>query len=75
MKQCYFCRGIIVKKKMRHIHHWGDEIMVFEDVPAEVCSQCGEVYLSPEVLAKMDEVVKNKTTPQKSITIPVFSLS
>ena len=46
MKTCYFCKGEVVKKKIQHVHQWGEKIVLFEDVPAEVCQQCGEIYFS-----------------------------
>ena len=30
MKACYFCQGKVVNKRIRHVHHWGDEIVIFE---------------------------------------------
>ncbi len=74
MKTCYFCQGKVVNKRIRHVHHWGDEIVIFENAPAEVCTQCGEVYLSPEMLEMMDKVTLERTPPDKSIAVPVFSL-
>ena len=74
MKTCYFCQGEVINQRIRHVHHWGDEIIIFENVPAEVCTQCGEVYFSPEVLETMDKDTLEGTPPDKSISVPVFSL-
>ena len=74
MKTCYFCQGEVIKKRIRHVHHWGDELVIFENVLAEVCTQCGEVYFSPEVLETMDKANLERTPPDKSIAVPVFSL-
>lgn len=75
MKECYFCKGKVIKKKIRHVHHWNKEIVIFENVPAEVCTQCGEMYFSPDVLEMMDNAMLEHTTPDKSIEVPVYSLS
>ena len=61
VRTCYFCRGEIIEKKIQHVHQWGEKIVLFEDVPAEVCQQCGEVYFSPEVLERMDAVTIEAT--------------
>ena len=53
----------------------GEKIIVFEDVPAEVCQQCGEVYFSPEVLEKMDAVTMGEEEPKATISVPIFSLA
>ena len=46
MKTCYFCKGEVVEKRIQHVHQWDEKTVIFEDVPAEVCHQCGEVFLA-----------------------------
>ena len=75
MKTCYFCKGEVVQKRIQHVHQWGEKIIIFEDVPAEVCQQCGETYFSPEVLEKMDEVTLGEEKPKATISVPIFSLA
>lgn len=67
MKKCYFCKGKLIQKRINHLHSWGDKIILFEDVEAEVCTQCGEVYFAPEVLKKMDKVVASSFKAKKEI--------
>ncbi len=74
MKRCYVCKGTVVKKKVRHIHAWGEETIIFENVPAEVCTQCGETYFSPEVLEAMDKETREPAVPRKSVVLPVVTL-
>ena len=75
MKTCYFCQGKVINKRIRHVHHWGDEIVIFENVPAEVCSQCGEVLLRPEVLEKMQQLVWSGVAPGRTTQVPVYDLA
>ncbi len=73
MKRCYFCRGEIVEKKIQHIHEWGNKIIIFKDLPAEVCKQCGEVYLSPEVIEKIDiATAKLNRLKKEYVEVPVI---
>jgi len=74
MKTCYFCKGRLACKIIRHVHRWGDRIVIFDDVPAEVCQQCGEIYFSPEVLKLMDEMTLREYKPKAVLPVPVFSL-
>ena len=74
MKKCYFCKGKLIPKKISHLHSWGEKIILFEDVEAEVCSQCGEVYFPPKVLKKMDKVVASSFKAKREIIIPVVSV-
>ena len=52
----------------------GDKLVIFDDTPAEVCSQCGETYFSPEVLEMMDKATLDGTPPDRELAVPVFSL-
>lgn len=71
---CYFCGGKIEKKKIDHIHKWGDKIYLFKGVSAEVCTQCGETYFDSVELQKMDHLVTSSRRPKKTLSIPVFAL-
>ncbi|MDI6791946.1 MAG: YgiT-type zinc finger protein [bacterium] len=72
--KCYFCKGRVIEEKIRHMHCWGDNITIFEDVPAEVCQQCGEIYFRPEVLEWMDKAVLEELKPKARVSVPVFSM-
>ena len=48
---------------------------LFENVTADVCSQCGESFFAPEVLELMDNHVKGKLKAEKTISIPVIRLT
>ena len=74
MDRCYFCRGKVEKRVIRHVHQWGERVFIFKNVPAEVCTQCGETYLGPEVLDKMDKVVTGPPEPEEVTQVPVYSL-
>ena len=71
MKKCYFCKGNIVKKKISHVHQWGEKIIIFEDIPAEVCEQCGEVYFSPDAIEIMDKATREISKIKKRVEVPV----
>lgn len=36
-----------------------DEVTVYRDIPADVCSQCGKAYFSAETSLKLDEALCN----------------
>ena len=75
VKTCYFCKGQVKKTQIRHVHRWGERIIVFEDVPAELCQQCGEVYLDPHILEAMDQLTTSGGEPKATLSVPVFSLA
>jgi len=75
VERCYFCQGQVVPKRVRHIHEWGKQVLIFEDVPAEVCQQCGEVYFGPEALKMMDQVTLGQLEAPAYLSVPVFSMA
>lgn len=72
MIRCYFCKGKIVEKRVRVDFRWGEELVVIEDVPAEVCQQCGEKYFSPEVYKAMENLAKTNARGVRHIAIDVI---
>ena len=75
MDQCYFCKGKVEKRGIRHVHEWGEQVLIFKNVPAEVCTQCGETFFGPEALGQMDEIVAGKAEPEEVTQVPVYSFS
>lgn len=71
MKRCYFCKGEIVEKKITHAHFWKDKLILFKQTPAEVCKQCGEVYIKPEVAEAFDKATLHLDKIKQTIQVPV----
>ncbi len=76
---CSVCGAQPVKKNINFTQELDGKVYMVTGVPAEVCSQCGEEYLSPEtveVLQKLiDEGETNVKPPTKTITVPVYHFS
>ena len=77
MNRCYFCKGAVKPERVTHVHRWKGQVIILEDVPADVCQQCGEVYFAANVLQAMDRIVEHnqKEKPKKQLVVPVNSLS
>ena len=75
LKTCNFCKGDIEMRRINHMHKWGNEYYLFENVQAEVCSQCGEVFFLPDTLKRIDKYVTGKKTTKKTINVPVIKMS
>ena len=50
-------------KTITHQQPWGNELYEFENVPALVCRQCGEVWLEAEVGQLIDRIIKEHPQP------------
>ncbi len=55
--RCALCGGILVEKLITHEIRKGDELLVFENVPAFICAQCDGVWMTDDVKRKLDEIV------------------
>ena len=75
MIKCPFCRGKLIEKTITHPQSYQGKIYILENVPAEVCSQCGEVLISPEVLEKIQELVWSGEKPGRKAEVPVYDLA
>ena len=77
MSKCYFCGGKTEIKNVIVDFRWEDQLFVVENVPVEICSQCGERYYSAKVSKKLDDLVKKHSSksgkPRKVLEVPVFS--
>lgn len=75
MEECVICGGSTIKKLATFIYDEDDNYFLVENVPAEVCTKCGERTYSPEVTDEILIIVKQRIKPQKTIEVPVFDLA
>lgn len=74
MTKCYSCGAKLKKENVNITRYWGKDLIALEDVPALVCTQCGERYFEAKVSAKIDERIKhalNRKTSIEKIDVPV----
>jgi YgiT-type zinc finger domain-containing protein len=72
---CARCGGSLEVKTVTHRQPWGEELYEFENVPALVCAQCSEVWLSAEVARLIESVIQRQPRPTRYHQVPVFSLA
>jgi YgiT-type zinc finger domain-containing protein len=69
---CYFCGGVVEERLTPREVRWKGELLVFEDVPIGVCTQCGEKFLRPDVAKKIDAALQSTKRPTRILKVPVF---
>jgi len=72
---CASCGGRSISKRISFEQRWGEQLVVFEDVPAHECPQCGSVWIASKALRSMDKALQNGEKPTHKMTVPVWSLS
>ncbi|RPJ10767.1 MAG: type II toxin-antitoxin system MqsA family antitoxin [Deltaproteobacteria bacterium] len=73
LEKCYFCKGKVVQQQITVDYRWGDTLVVIKDVPAAVCQQCGEKYLSSDVYKELERMAKNKSHLMGKMTVDVLN--
>lgn len=69
---CYFCGGTVEERLLPREIRWKGELLVFENVPMGVCTQCGEKFLRPEVAKTIDAALESAKRPSRVLQVPVY---
>lgn len=72
MVKCYYCKGIVQESRVRVIREKGKSIFVIDDVPAQVCRQCGEEFYRGPVLEELDRLIERGEGIERELRVPVL---
>src|SRR6266852_7043429 len=73
--RCDLCGGEL-KPGQTTLEIWrGTELLVIKDVPADVCRQCHEAYVSAEVSERLDHFLDEyqQHRPERYLAVPQYS--
>lgn len=73
--RCAFCKGATEERLIRYLSEFEGRVIIIENVPAEVCTQCGEKFIRPEVAEKIQRLVWEQPSPKRSAEVPVYDLA
>lgn len=65
------CPGSYEDRVIVHMVKQKSRVLVFEDVPAQVCDICSDTLLSPSTIRHLEQMIKLKSEPKKHA--PVYS--
>jgi len=68
---CSFCGGEVKDGKVELDYRYQGRLFVFQNVPAGICQQCGEKYLTAKVAKEIEQRVQTKENWDKTISVPV----
>ena len=74
MTRCPLCKGALERKIISYTQPFEGRLYVIENVPAQVCQQCGEIVLEPPTAKKIQELVWS-SEPKGTLQLPVFDLA
>lgn len=72
-RNCGVCGGSLETVIIDQIQEYSEELgtVIFEDVPALQCGECGERWFEGQVLEAIDAVLEKKPVAPKKISISV----
>ena len=57
-ERCGICGKDLRSTTITHQTRRGNRLYIFENVPAQVCSACGEVWIEETTLEEIDRLIK-----------------
>ena len=63
------CPGEYEERKIVHTVRHEGQVTVIDHVPAEVCSMCGDVLLTPETVRRIEVLLEQATQPTASVPL------
>jgi len=73
MNKCSVCHSETTSKHITYTQWYKGELVAVENVPSDVCPNCGEEYFSPDIVDKIQEVIELHHS-SKTLKVPVFQL-
>jgi YgiT-type zinc finger domain-containing protein len=70
---CSACGARLKQQKITYTQTIGDKVYIVEDVPALVCPQCGEIYLTPETVDAIQEQIEHGQATETR-QVPVYRI-
>lgn len=71
---CAVCGGQLRPTTITHQEKRGNKFYLFHNVPAEVCSTCGEIWIDDVTLQRIDRLI-NEGHPTEKVETPVYDLA
>ena len=63
------CPGEYEEEQVVHAVRYHGQVIVIDHVPAEVCSICGDVLLTPATVRRIETLLR---TPSPAGTVPLY---
>ena len=64
------CPGTLEPKRVVHTVRYQGRVVVIDNVPAEVCSVCGDVLFPAETVRQIEKILAEQGEP--SATVPLY---
>jgi YgiT-type zinc finger domain-containing protein len=76
MDNCHVCNANDWQETLvNQTFNLNDKLVLVENIPAQVCSRCGEIIFTAETAENIRLMLNNNPSPQRSIMVDVFAFS
>jgi YgiT-type zinc finger domain-containing protein len=62
----------MVDAKVTYTLEHGGKFYIIEHVPARVCQETGEQHFAPETVERIQQLIKGKRKPVRTVETPVY---
>ncbi len=73
--RCALCKSDTEERLIRYVQEFDGRVVIIENVPAAVCTQCGEQLIRPDIAEKIQRLVWEQPAPRRNAKVPVYDLS
>ncbi len=73
-EHCEYCDGPIIEKHVTLHRNIKGNYMLFENVPAGVCTECGTRYFAANVLKLIAESTRGQQKAVREVLVPIYSI-
>jgi YgiT-type zinc finger domain-containing protein len=74
-ESCEYCGGTIVDKRVTVHRKVKGKYILFENVPAGVCQECGTRYYAANVLKLIEDGMRGRQKVEREVLVPVYSFA
>lgn len=71
---CAVCGGVLQPTTITHEEKRAEQLYLFEHVPVQICSACGEIWIAESTLRRIDQLIK-EGTPIRTVQTPVYEFA
>ncbi len=71
---CMLCKCDTVKQSTTtHVVNYSGSVIVIKNVPCEECEQCGEIFYTDEVAARLEKIVNDTKKLLQDLSVLDYS--
>jgi len=67
------CPGEYEERTIIHAVRYHGEVIIFDHVPAQVCSVCGDALLTPETVRRIEVLLQAAAQPTRAVPLYEFA--